>query len=117
MVHLPSRSHEQAADNHGMVATSPRLDSRLRRAAIALDDRELPAAETWRKVGLLAEALGLPRPGYDTIRVIVRGHRRHRAEIREKLDPVVADLLQGRLSAWDVERLIETAALARDPRR
>ena len=80
----------------------------------ALDDRKLPAAETWRKVGLLAETLGLPRPGYDTIRIIVREDRRRRMELRQQLDPVLTDLLQGRFSAWDVERLIETAALARD---
>lgn len=96
-----------------MTATSPRLDARLRAAAVALDDSQHPVAETWRKVNLLAEELRLPRPGYDTIRLIVREHRRRRAEIRELLDPVVADLLQGRLSPWDFERLAEAATVAR----
>lgn len=100
-----------------MVSTSPRLDPRLRRAAGRLDDTRAPMAETWRRVGLVAEELGLPRPGYDTIRRIVRDHRRRHAEIKELLDPVVADLLQGRLSAWDLERLREAATVAREDRQ
>ncbi len=66
-------------------------------------------AETWRKVGRLATELELPRPGYDTIRLIVRDHRRRRAEAEILLEPVISDLVQGRLSAWDVERVIEAA--------
>jgi hypothetical protein len=96
-----------------MTATSPRLDGRLRAAAVALDDTKSPIAETWRKVGLAAEELGLPRPGYDTIRLIVSGHRRRQAEIRRLVEPVIGDLLQGRLSAWDLQRIIEAAALSR----
>jgi hypothetical protein len=85
----------------------------LRRAATRLDDRRQPIAETWRKVGRRAEALGLPHPGYDTIRLIVREHRQRRAEIHELLEPVISDLAQGRVTAWDVERVIEAAGLAR----
>lgn len=73
-------------------------------------------AETWRKVCLLAEELGLPRPGYDTIRLLVRDHRRRRADVRGLLDPVITDLLQGRLSPWDLDRLLEAAAVARGGR-
>jgi hypothetical protein len=100
-----------------VTATSPRLDRRLRAAAVEVDDPSLPVAETWRKVGLEAEELGLPRPGYDTIRRIVRDHRRRRAEVGRLLEPVVGDLLQGRLSVWDIRRLVEAAAVAggRDP--
>ena len=68
-------------------------------------------AETWRKVSLLADELGLPRPGYDTIRIIVRAHRHRRAEVRELLEPVVTDLLQGRVSAWDVARITEALSV------
>jgi hypothetical protein len=96
-----------------VTATSPRLDPRLRRSAARLDDPDLPIAETWRKVGLLADDLGLPRPGYDTIRLIVRDHRRRRTEVHDLLEPVIADLLQGRVSPWDVERVVEAARLAR----
>jgi hypothetical protein len=96
-----------------MTATSPRLDRRLRQAVTSLDDGTSPYAETWRKVGLTAEELGLPRPGYDTIRLLVRDHRRRRAEIRRLLEPVVGDLLQGRVSAWDLQRVIEARTLMR----
>lgn len=82
-------------------------------AAVNLDDPEQPIAETWRRVGRKAEKLGLPRPGYDTIRVLVRDHRRRRALQRALLDPVVADLLQGRLSAWDLQQLLEWQRLSR----
>jgi hypothetical protein len=43
--------------------------------------------------------------------MIVGDHRRARSELRALLEPVVSDLLQGRVSAWDVERVIEAAAL------
>ena len=101
----------------GMTATSPRLDRRLREAARSLDDTSAPFAETWRKVGRAAEELGLPRPGYDTIRLIVRDHRRRQAEVRRLLEPVVGDLLQGRVSPWDLQRVIEAARLASTPDR
>ena len=78
-----------------------------------LDDPQEPIAATWRRVGLVADELGLPRPGYDTIRLIVRDHRRRRTEIHQLLEPVIADLAQGRVSAWDVARAIEAAQLAR----
>ena len=70
-------------------------------------------AETWRKVGRLAVQLELPRPGYDTIRLIVREHRRRREDAQKLLEPVISDLVQGRVSAWDVERVIEAANLIR----
>lgn len=82
-------------------------------AAVKLDDPEQPIAETWRRVGRKAEKLGLPRPGYDTIRLLVRDDRRRRALQRALLDPVVADLLQGRLSAWDLQQLLEWQRLSR----
>jgi hypothetical protein len=96
-----------------VTATSPRLDQRLRSAASDLDDSSLPVAETWRRVGRRAEELGLPRPGYDTIRLIVRDHRRRRADVGRLLEPVLSDLLQGRVTAWDLQRVIEAAAVAR----
>ena len=100
-----------------MTWTSPRLDDRLWRAAEKLDDSSEPMAETWRKVGVLASELGLPRPGYDTIRRIVLAHRERRAEIKRLLDPVVADALQGRLSPWGLDRMIEASIVSRSGRR
>ena len=102
--------------NRGVTATSPRLDARLRDAARSLDQESDPIAETWRRVGLAAEELGVPRPGYETIRLIVRDHRRRQAEVRRLLEPVLSDLLQGRVSAWGFQRVIEAAAVARRDR-
>ncbi len=70
-------------------------------------------AETWRRVSSLAEDLGCTRPGYDTIRIIAGEHRRRRTEILELLEPVISDFAQGRVSAWDVQRVIEAATLQR----
>jgi len=96
-----------------MTSTSPRLDHRLWTAAEKLDDPSKPIAETWRQVCVVAYELGVPLPGYDTIRRIVVAHRERRAELKRLLDPVVADALQGRLSPWDLDRLIEANIVAR----
>lgn len=102
------------AREHVLVpAVSPRLDRRLREAAVRLDEPNQSMAETWRRVGRRAEELGLPRPGYDSIRVIVGDHRRVRRKLHELLEPVLSDVFQGRISAWDVQRLIEAAELRR----
>ena len=61
----------------------------------------------------MADQLGLPRPSYDTVRLIIRDHRRRREDVRQLLEPVVTDLLQGRVSAWDLERVIEAATVVR----
>jgi hypothetical protein len=98
-----------------MTVASPRLDRRLKKAAMKLDRRQEPMAETWRQVGRVACKLGLHRPSYETIRILVKEHRRRRAEVHELLEPVLADLLQGRVSAYDVVRTIEAANLLRAP--
>jgi hypothetical protein len=96
-----------------VTVSSPRLDGRLRQAVRRLDDRQASIAETWRKVSSLADDLGCTRPGYDTIRLIVREQRARQSEVHELLEPVIADFLQGRVSAWDVQRVIDAATLAR----
>jgi hypothetical protein len=54
-----------------VVSIAPRLDQRLVAAVAALDDPKRPIAETWRRVAMLAERLGLPRPSYEQVRVLV----------------------------------------------
>ena len=78
-----------------------------------MDDRAASMAETWRRIGFLAARLDLPCPSYDTIRLLVRAHRERHEDIRELLEPVLGDLLQGRVSAWDVARVIEAASVHR----
>jgi hypothetical protein len=47
-------------------------DPRFHALVVALDQDGTPVAETWRAVGEAAWELGLPRPGYHMIRVLVR---------------------------------------------
>jgi hypothetical protein len=52
-------------------AFAPRISPRLLEAIVRLDDRSVPIAETCRRVGREAERLGLPRPSYQRVRVLV----------------------------------------------
>jgi hypothetical protein len=61
-----------------VVAAAPRIDSRLVAAVVHLDDVRLPIAETNRRIGALAGDLGLPRPSYEQMRLVVKAHRRGR---------------------------------------
>jgi hypothetical protein len=63
-----------------MTAAAPRIVQRLVEAIVRLDDRELPIAETVRRVGAEAARLGLPRPSYEQVRVHVHRARRIRAQ-------------------------------------
>ena len=58
-----------------MATCSPRTDVRLVAGAERLDDRLLPIAETNRRVGVLAEVLGLTRPSYEHVRRLVHDAR------------------------------------------
>jgi hypothetical protein len=57
---------------------SRRHDPRLQALVVAHDQDDRPAAETWRRVGESAQELGLPRPSYHTVRVLVRAERLRR---------------------------------------
>ena len=78
-------------------AISPN-DPRISALVAALDEDGLPAAETCRRVGAAAEAIGLLRPSYQHVRRIVRVERRRRelrAEAREVLTGVVSTSAAG----------------------
>jgi hypothetical protein len=62
----------------GVRFASHRLDPRLQALVAAHDRDDQPCAETWRRVSETAEELGLPRPSYHTIRVLVRDERLRR---------------------------------------
>ena len=95
------------------MQSSPRLDPRLVAAAFDLDDPARPFADTWRAVGDVASELGLIRPGYDTIRMLLAAHRSPREEIHRLLDPVVTDMLKGHPTTWDLDRVWRAAEIAR----
>jgi hypothetical protein len=66
-------------------AQAPRLDRRLAAAVAHLDDERQPIAETNRRVGALAEAIGLPRPSYQQVRLLVHEARPRKSARREAL--------------------------------
>ncbi len=68
---------------------APRLDRRLIAAIPHLDDERQSIAETNRRVGELAEALGLPRPSYEQVRLFVRRARRRKRANREALQLIL----------------------------
>ena len=54
-------------------------EPRLHALVVALDRGDVSIAATWRAVGEAAWELGLPRPGYHTVRKLVLSERRRRA--------------------------------------
>jgi hypothetical protein len=55
-----------------MSSSAPRLDARLIAAVRRLDDGEQPIAEIHRRLGTVAEKLGLAQPSYQRVRLLVR---------------------------------------------
>jgi hypothetical protein len=63
----------------GLVAAfAPRISAKLLEALVRLDDRSVPIAEVNRRLGEEALRLGLTRPSYQRIRVLVHASRRIR---------------------------------------
>ena len=54
---------------------SPRLSRRLLAEIERLSARDLSFAEINRRVGATASSLGLPRPSYESVRLLVRAAR------------------------------------------
>ena len=78
-------------------AISPN-DPRVSALVAALDQEGVPAAETCRRVGAVAEAIGLIRPSYQHVRRIVlveRRRRERRAEARKVLTGAVSTSAAG----------------------
>ena len=96
---------------------SPR-DVRIQVLVATLDDGDIPFAETWRRVGEAADRLGLTRPGYHLVRILVRAERlrrRARTEVRQAALGVLGAV--GSPLAIDVkmaaEKLLEARARER----
>ena len=70
-----------------MVVIAPRIDPRLVAALVRIDDAKVPIAETNRRLGRLAFELGLPKPSYQQVRVLVHDIR------RRKRGPGIGELL------------------------
>lgn len=61
-----------------MLAFAPRIPQRLLEALARVDNPSLPIAEINRRLGAEAERLGLRRPSYQRVRVLVHQLRRWR---------------------------------------
>jgi hypothetical protein len=97
-----------------VVALAPRISHQLIEAVVRFDDRAHPIAETCRRVGAEADRLGLTRPSYERIRVLVHEARRIRrapttAELlRNMTSPLrTPDELIERLQALGVRPIVE----------
>jgi hypothetical protein len=101
-----------------MQFASRRGDPRLQALVVAHDHDEQPAAETWRRVGESAQELGLVRPSYHTVRVLVcaeRLRRRARTATRKAALEVVGALASSR--AVDLPIALDALAHARAKER
>ena len=61
-----------------MVTCAPRISARLLAALARLDNPALPVAEVNRRLGAEAARLGLTRPSYERIRVLLNEARHAR---------------------------------------
>ena len=68
---------------------APRIDERLRRFVIGSSGLDTPAAIT-RATGELAWRLGLPRPSYEQVRVLVRATEPRRIDVGQVARGAVA---------------------------
>jgi hypothetical protein len=71
------------------VDSAPRISPRLV-AVIDRADTSLPIAEIWRRVGATAERIGVSRPSYETVRVLV--HRARRLRRQPSTGAIVVDI-------------------------
>jgi hypothetical protein len=65
------------------------VTQKLLEAIVRLDDPRQPIAETARRVGRVAEQLGLTRPSYERIRTLVHAAR----ALRRRRGPTTGEVL------------------------
>lgn len=72
-----------------MCASAPRLDPRLVKAIVRLDDTTVPIAETYRRSREVAARMGIPRPSYQAHRELIHDARRERARRRANRETLI----------------------------
>ena len=101
-----------------MKFSVPRGDPRIHALVVGLDRDDVPAAETWRKVGDAAQELGLPRPSYHTIRELARVERlRRRARTAVRAAAIDVALALGSSRVVDLPIAVDALELARGKER
>lgn len=61
----------------------------LMKALLRIDDRSVPIAETYRQSRKVAAALGVPRPSYECVRLLVHDARRQQDRRRLARDVLI----------------------------
>jgi hypothetical protein len=94
-----------------MPPAAPRIDPRLVAALTRLDDPTRSIADAHRRLGLVADWLGVPRPSYEQVRVLVKMHR------RRSLQPGVGEtLLEIAMRAKPPEALLDVLSGTAPPK-
>jgi len=70
-----------------MTRSAARVDSSLLAALVRIDTPDVAIAETHRRLGAVADGLGVTRPSYERVRHLVRAHR------RRPIDPGIGEML------------------------
>jgi hypothetical protein len=65
-----------------VCSSAPRLDRRTIELVVRLDDPSVPIAEVYRRSRIPAADLDLPRPSYESFRVLVHAARRERTRLK-----------------------------------
>ena len=76
-----------------MYACAPRIHPSLVRALVRLDTPSAPIAETYRRSREHAARLGIPRPSYESVRLLVHDARRERERHRANAETILRVLL------------------------
>lgn len=99
-----------------MPQSAPRVDPRLFAAVVRARRRRLTAAEATRYVGEAADALGLVRPSYQTIRRLLASETA-RAAANAELGRAILDAVYGHAPPdRRVDRVIDAARAADRPK-
>ena len=72
-----------------MCSSAPRLDARLVKAIVRLDDLSVPIAETYRRSRESAARLDIPRPSHECVRLLVHDARRERRRRRANRETLI----------------------------
>jgi hypothetical protein len=75
-----------------MPRLAARVTDRLYERLVKLDDGSRPIAETYRRVAAEAERMGLTRPSYERIRVLVHQSRRWKRSRGPSTTSVLVDV-------------------------
>jgi len=97
-----------------MPPIAPRMPARLLDVIERLSRRSERIAEINRRVGAEAERMGLPRPSYQQVRVLVHEARRLRASGPSRVDVVVDVIQRPRRSDELVRQLFDAPPRLRD---